>query len=137
MANVFDGQQVKLPGAKAGAGLTGAAIQYTFVKLSADNTVVPCTALTDVPIGVIQAPVRATGDEADVVVAGLTNVQASGSLAFGNLIGTDTAGLARAQTPGTDTTKFVVGQVISVAGATSANNLIQAMINCLSPARAA
>lgn len=137
MPNVFEGQTIRLSGCKAGAGLTANSIAFTFVKLSADMTVVACAATTDVPVGVIQEPVKATGDEANVIVAGLTNIQASGSLSAGNLIGTDASGLARQNVPGTDTTKYVVGQVVNVASATSANNLIQALINCMSPARAA
>lgn len=132
----FEGALVRLSGLKAGAGISGASAQYKFVKMSADLTVVLCSAVTDVPIGVLQAP-AAQGDPCEVVALGETQLQAGGSLTAGNLIGTNASGQAAALTPGTDTTKFIVGQVVNVAGATSAGNLITAAVNCVSPARAA
>lgn len=134
----FEGQMpLKLSGAKAGAGLTSSTIQYTFVKMSADQTVVPCTAATDKPIGVIQAPVAATGDPVDVVVVGETQIQADASLSAGDLIGTSADGQADAKIPGTDTTEYIVGSVVNVAGGTTAGNWITAVVNCASPSRAA
>src|SRR5579863_3354186 len=93
----FKGQMpVKLSGAKAGAGLTTqSTAQYVFVKLSADQTVVLCAATTDIPIGVLQAPVVATGDPVDVVVVGETLLQAGGSTTAGTPISTTAAGLAQ------------------------------------------
>lgn len=127
---------VKLAGAKAGADLSAPANQYKFVKLNADRQVILCAATTDVPCGVLQEPCK-NGDAADVLVIGETQVQVSGSLAAGNLIGTDASGLARQNVPGTDTTKYIVGQVTRVAGATSSGNFATALINCASPARGA
>ena len=54
----------------------------------------------------------------------------------GNLIGTSGDGQAAAYTPGGDTTKYIVGQVLEVAGGTTAGNYITALINCHSPRRA-
>ncbi len=133
----FEGQQpVKLVGAIAGSGISAAAAQYKFVKLSADNTVVLCDGATDVPIGVLQAPIAA-GGAADVVVVGETKVQADASLTAGQLIGTSADGQADRKIPGTDTTEYVVGVATVVAGGPTAGNLITAIVNCASPGRAA
>lgn len=138
MSSVFQGQMpVKLTGAIAGTGLTGNTVQYKFVKLSADGTVVLCAAATDIPIGVIQAPVGATGDPADVTVVGQTMLQADAALTAGMLIGTSSDGQADAKTVATDSTEYVVGAVISAAGgASNAGNLVSAVINCANPHRA-
>jgi hypothetical protein len=127
---MFSGQfPLKLTGAKAGAGLTGATVQYKFVKFSADNTVVLCSAITDIPCGVLQASVGATGDPVDVVVIGETLLQAGASLSAGAVIGTSTAGQAQAAVA----TQIAVGQVANVSGATSAGNLLTALVNCAAP----
>lgn len=137
----FSGQMpLKLTGAKAGSGLTASSVQYKFVKMSADQTVVLCTAATDRPIGVLQAPVSATGEPVDVVVAGETMVQADAALLWGYGIGTAADGqAAHYETSvgylGTGTaptnTYYVAGMVVNVAGGTSAGNLITAVINCV------
>lgn len=137
----FQGQMpIKLTGGKAGAGLTAASVQYTFVKMSAEQTVVPCNAATDRPIGVIQAPVSATGDPVDVVIAGETMVQADAALKFGYGIGTSADGQAAHYEVsvgygGTgavpNNTYYVAGMVVNVAGGTSAGNLVTAVINCV------
>lgn len=126
----FQGQMpVKLTGAVAGAGLTVASAQYKFVKISGDNTVVLCAAATDVPIGVLQAPVGATGDAVDVVVIGETMVQADVALTAGNILMTAADGQAAVAV----STGYPVGVVVSVAGATAAGQLVVAVINCASP----
>ena len=115
----------------AGADLS--AKQYHLVKLSS-GTVVACSALTDIPIGVLQnAPT--SGKTAEVAVFGITKMVAGGALSVGALIGTTTAGRAVALTVGTDTTKYIVGQVITAAGANG--DVITVSINAMSPARAA
>lgn len=127
---MFQGQMpVKLTGAVAGAGLTGAAVQYTFVKISADNTVVQCAGATDVPIGVLQAPVAATGDPVDVVVVGETLIQADASVTAGDIIQTSADGQAKTCV----STGYPVGRAVNVAGATTAGNLFTAVVNCASP----
>jgi hypothetical protein len=130
---------VKLSGAIAGTGLTAATAQYKFVKLNADNQVILCTAATDVPVGVLQAPaVSVSGDAVDVTVVGETMLQADAALVAGNLIGTSNDGQAASYAPGTATTNYVVGMVISAAGgASSAGNLVTAVVNCANPHRAA
>lgn len=132
----FSGQMpLKLTGAKAGAGLTAATVQYKFVKLSADQTVVLCAAATDRPIGVLQAPVAATGDPVDVVCVGETMVQADAALAYGYGIGTAADGQAAHYETSYAASNYyyVAGMVVNVAGGTSAGNLVTAVINCVNP----
>jgi len=134
----YEGIQQCIPGLVSGADLSAASAQYKFVKLSADKTVVLCAALTDIPIGVLQAPTptAATGQAVTVCGFGVTKIQADASLTYGQLIGTSADGQADAKTPGAGT-EFVVGQVIAVAGGTTAGNYITAFINCANPGVAA
>ena len=123
---------LKLTGLTASADLS--AKQYYFVKVSGNNTVTVCAALTDVPIGVLQnAPT--SGQEAEVLCIGVTKVSADAALTAGNLIGPSGDGQADPRTIGTDTTHYVVGTVLS--GVSNAGELATAAIKCASPARAA
>lgn len=129
---IYEGAQKKLVGVVAGSGLTATTVQYRFVKISADNTVVLCAATTDVPCGVIQAPVLATGEPADVVYEGQTLLQADTSITIGaatGLLATSADGQATVAL----TTQYVVGQAVSVAGATTAATLISAVVQCAAP----
>lgn len=117
---------------EAGADLS--AKQFYFVKLSANNKVVVCAAVTDVPIGVLQNK-PTSGQTAEVTICGITKVSGDADLSAGNQIGTSADGQAAAYAPGTDTTKYIVGQVIEDNGA--AGGLITATINCLNPHRGA
>ncbi len=135
----FEGQQFCIPGLISGADLSASTVAFKFVKLSADRTVVLCDGATDVPIGVIQAPTptSALSQPVTVCAIGLTKVQADASLSAGTKIGTSADGQADAKTAGVDTTEYVVGQVVEVAGGTTAANYITALIDCGSPRRAA
>lgn len=117
---------------EAGADLS--AKQFYFVKMSANNTVTVCAGVTDVPIGVLQNK-PTSGQTAEVTVCGITKVSGDADLAYGNLIGTSADGQAAAYAAGTDTTKYVVGQVIDDNGA--AGGLVTAAINCMNPHRGA
>lgn len=128
MAFEFSNYSVKITRV-AGADLS--ALQYTFVKLSTTDTVVTCTAATDIPIGVLQnAPT--SGQEAEVLIVGGTKLVAGATIAIGNILGTTSAGAASVLTV-TDTTKFVLGSAIS--GGASAE-VITAVVNCANPTRA-
>lgn len=120
---------LKYSGLIAGSGLTAATCQYRFVKISADNTVVLCAATTDVPCGVLQAPVAATGDPVEVVWGGETMLQADASITAGQPI--STSGDGQAQTA--VAAQYVVGMAINVAGATTAGTLITAVVDCAAP----
>ena len=116
----------------AGADLS--AKQYFFVKMSADNTCVLCSAATDAPIGVLQnSPI--SGGEASVLVVGGTKLVAGAAIAAGVKIGTASTGKADAKVAGTDTTEYTVGQVLLASAADA--DILTAVINCASPNRAA
>ena len=129
MANVFGGASLKYSGVISGAGCTAATAQYKFVKFSADNTVVPCAATTDIPCGVLQAPCVTTGDPVEVVYLGETPLQAAASITAGGQIATAAAGTGQAAV----TAQYIVGVAVNVAGATTAGTLITALVNCCSP----
>jgi hypothetical protein len=108
--------------------------QYHFVKLDTDGKVVIVAAITDKPIGVLQNN-PASGEEAEVVICGITKVSADSSINEGDLIGTSSDGQADTIAAGTDTTVYVVGQCLLAAGAAARIGTI--VVNCASPARAA
>lgn len=114
------------------AGEDLSAKQFYFVKLSSGN-VVACTAVTDVPIGVVQNK-PTSGKPAEVVMLGGTKIVAGGNLAAGVQIGTTTAGKAAALAAGTDTTKYVAGTLVTAAGADGV--IGTAVVNCINPHRA-
>jgi len=110
----YEAAQVKVGQWTASADLSSK--QYHFVKISGNNTVTVCAAITDVPVGVLQnAP--ASGGAAEVCIFGVTKVVADGTLAAGNRIGTSADGQADAITAGTDTTVTTVGQALNAASA--------------------
>jgi hypothetical protein len=128
MAFEFSNYSVKITRV-AGADLS--ALQYTFVKLSTTDTVVTCSAATDIPIGVLQnAPT--SGQEAEVLIVGGTKLTAGATIAIGNILGVTATGTASVLTV-SDTTKYVLGSAIS--GGASAE-IITAVINCANPTRA-
>jgi hypothetical protein len=109
--------------------------QFLFVKLTGDNQVNVCTAITDKPIGVLYNKPDAAGKSAEVLMCGIGKVVATASIAAGALIGTTNAGKAVALVAGTDTTAYVVGTVLEGVG--GANGIITASIDCAAPNRAA
>lgn len=136
----FEGSQLRLVGAVAGADLSAATTQYKFVKWNGtDNQVVLCAAVTDKPCGVLQEPAPNSAVGTPVVVAffGTTKLQSNGSNSPGDLISTSATGQANSVVPGTDTTKYTVGEVQATGGSAAAGDYITANINCASPARAA
>ncbi len=128
----YEGAQILIPGLKASADLS--AKQYYFVKLSGAGTVTVCAGTTDKPIGVLQNTPE-SGDAAVVCGLGVTKVSADAALSAGDLIGTSADGQAAPYVAGTDTTKYIVGQVIEAT--TAAAGLASATINCFSIARGA
>lgn len=118
----------------AGADLS--ALQYTFVKLNASGQVVAVAAATDIAIGVLQN-IPKSGQLASVVVVGGTKVVASAAITLPAIIGTTASGQAVKLVPGTDITKFVLGQAEGPQGvAGAANDLITIFVNCTTPSRA-
>jgi len=107
--------------------------QYTFVKLDASGQAAAAAAATDIPIGVLQNAPTA-GQEAEVLVVGGTKIVAGAAIGEGALVGTSSAGKAVALVAGTDTTKYVVGTLLTESAADG--NIVTAVINCANPGRA-
>ena len=106
--------------------------QFHFVKLSGADTVDVCSAVTDVPFGVLQNN-PAQGEAAIVCQFGTSKVVADATLAAGDVIGTSADGQAQPLTVGTETTVFTCGQARTAA---SAGETVSAFIN-ISTGRAA
>lgn len=116
------------------AGGDLSAKQYHFVKLNTSGQVVICAAATDKPVGILQnAP--ASGGVAEVMLAGISKVSADADLAIGDQIGTSGDGQADAKTPGTDTTEYVVGEVLTAN--TAAAGIVSVAFNCMGAGRGA
>jgi len=108
--------------------------QYTFVKLDSSGQAVAASGATDIPVGVLQnAPT--SGQEAEVLIVGGTKIVAGAAIGEGALIGTSAAGKAVALVAGTDTTKYVVGTLLTESAADG--NIVTAVVNCATPGRAA
>lgn len=108
--------------------------QYYFVKVDSSGKAAVCAAVTDVPCGVLQNKPTA-GQAAAIMALGISKVNADADLAEGDLIGTSSDGQAAAYVAGTDTTKYVVGQVLEENAA--AGGLVTALVNCCNPHRGA
>jgi hypothetical protein len=131
MAYEFSNYSVKVT-LVAGADLSTK--QYTFVKLNSSGEAVAAAAATDIPIGVLQnAPT--SGQEAEVLIVGGTKIVAGAAIGEGALVGTSATGKAVALVAGTDTTKYVVGTLLTESGADG--NIVTAVVNCANPGRAA
>ena len=117
---------------EAGADLS--AKQFYFVKLDTNGKAVVCSNAQDKPVGVLQNN-PTSGQAAEIVVVGLTKVSSDAGLTIGNLIGTSADGQADAKTPGTDTSEYVVGTVLTTTGA--AGVIGSVLVNCANPHRAA
>lgn len=116
----------------AGADLS--AKQYYFVKLNSSGQAVVCAAVTDIPVGILQNT-PASGSVAEITVVGVSKVSSDAGLTAGNQIGTSADGQAAAYVAGTDTTKYIVGQMLTTTGAAAV--IGTAVINCVAPHRAA
>ena len=110
----------------AGADLS--AKQYYFVKLGAtEGEVDLIAALTDRPYGVLQNTPK-SGEEADVLLIGITKLVSDAAIADGVEIGTSADGQADAKDRGTDSGQFIVGVMLETSGA--AAEITRALINC-------
>lgn len=130
----FEQFQIKIPGLVAGSDLSAASNQYRYVKMTGANQIGLCAAVTDVPIGVLQNLPK-SGKSAEVCALGVTKLRANGALAVGELVGTSSDAEASPYVPGTDTTKYITGQVLTAA--TAAGGYATAVVNCINPARGA
>lgn len=116
------------------AGGDLSAKQYHFVKLNSSGQVVIVAAATDKPLGILQnAP--ASGGVAEVMLAGISKVVADADLAIGDQIGASSDGQAATYAPGTDTTKYIVGEVLTAN--TAAGGIVSVAFNCMGAGRGA
>jgi hypothetical protein len=130
---------IELPGFSStlvsGEDLTGK--QFHFVKIeAATGDVIVCAAVTDNPIGILQNN-PADGQEALVMHAGLSKVSADAALTVGLFVGPAADGQAASYVHGTDTTKYIVGQVVAGGDAGAAGELASVLFNCLGAGRGA
>ena len=103
--------------------------QYYFVKLASATTVNVCTAITDLPIGILQNT-PTSGQAADVRIFGISKASADGTLTAGRWIGTSADSQAAGITPGSDTTVYVMGQAIQAASAGETFTMFLNPSNC-------
>lgn len=108
--------------------------QFKFVKTDTNGDVVLCSATTDIPIGVLQNKPQ-LGQEAEVLVSGVTKLVGAAGTAVGTLLATNATGLAAVVVAGTDTTRYVVARTLQPTN--NANELITAVLNAEAPTRAA
>lgn len=111
---------------RSAADLSAATNQFKFVKLDANGDVVAIAAITDIPIGVLQNT-PALGQEAEVVIDGVTKLQADAALAVDAMVGTSADGQADVKAF-TDTTEHIFGRVLG--GAAAAGNLATVLVRC-------
>lgn len=108
--------------------------QYYAVKLVSGGKVDVCSAVTDVPIGILQNNPNAADKVAEVMVFGISKVNSDAAIAVGNQLGTAADGQLAVYAPGTDTTKYILG--IAVLASSNAGELASALI-CGVPHRGA
>ena len=123
----YEAAQIRFGNLTAAADLSSK--QYYFVKLASATTVNVCSAITDIPIGVLQNTPE-SGEAAEVCIFGITKVSADGTLAAGNLIGTSADGQADAIAAGSDTTVYTQGQAITAASAGETTTMFLNPANC-------
>lgn len=97
----------------------GAAIPArTWVKYSADNTVVAAISATDAVIGISDAMAVVAGDRVDVSHEGIVNALAGGTINRGDPITANAAGASVTATPAAGVNNRIGGfaQISAVAG---------------------
>lgn len=120
----------KLAGLRAAADLS--ACQYHFVTITGEGVVNVCSAITDVPIGVLQNK-PAEGATCEIVAIGVTKVVTEENLSAGQLVSTNANGHAILCEPGSDKTVYIAGTALadSTSGETTS-----IFVNLGAPARA-
>ena len=103
--------------------------QYYFVKLASATTVNVCSAVTDLPIGILQNNPE-SGEQAVVQIFGISKVVADGTITAGRWMGTSADSQAAGITPGSDTTVYVMGQAIQAASAGETFTMFLNPSNC-------
>ncbi len=106
--------------------------QFHFVKLSAGKVVI-CSGVTDNPCGILQNN-PAAGEMATVMVMGQSKIKSSAALVADAFVGTHSDGTGAPYVHGTDTTKYIVGQVVEPSA--NVNEYATIAFNCLGTGRA-
>lgn len=120
---VIDVNQCK--GYKAGAAI----LRGQIVKLSADDTVTPCTAAADLSMGVAYDRQPTSGLSVSIVQGGEAVVLTGGAITRGNFVTSDASGRAVVATPaaGGGTLKRVIGIAKETASASGQTLTIQVL----------
>lgn len=102
--------------------------QYYFVKVAGAGTCDVIGGLTETPIGVLQNKPN-TGEMAEIVVVGVTKLNADAGITAGELVGPSADGQADAKGA---TFAAVTNRVVGVALSTVSNagEILTAVINC-------
>jgi hypothetical protein len=89
---------------------TAAVAAWTLAKFGADDdTLSTAAAATDNVVGVFQHATTAAGQEVRVMLSGISRVKAGGTIARGDLIGSDATGQGVTVAPAAGTNNRVVG----------------------------
>jgi len=123
----YESAQIRFGNLTAAADLSSS--QFYFVKLASATTVNVCSAITDVPIGILQNTPE-SGETATIAIFGITKAVADGTLTAGRWIGTSADSQASGITPGSDTTVYVMGQAIQAASAGETFTMFLNPTNC-------
>lgn len=127
----------------AASDMTAASQQFCLVKFAAaSDTVLPCTAVADLPIGVLQNLPR-QGEQAEVMVLGVTKIRVDATditdvSATSGLLGVSASARATvlgAPGVGAQTTQYLIGRVINVDATDNDGALATALINCINLGR--
>ena len=124
----YESPAIDLGTLKAAADLSDK--QYYFVKLASATTVNVCSAITDLPIGILQNKPDASGKQAVVRIFGISKASADGTITASRWIGTSADSQAAGITPGSDTTVYVMGQAIQAASAGETFTMFLNPSNC-------
>ena len=104
--------------------------QFHFVVLDSSGYAAAATSIAQYPIGVLQNK-PTTGQEASVMVHGVTKAVADAAVAINAKVGASADG--QAVTEATDNTSFVQG--IALSAASNAGEMISVLINCGLPSK--
>ena len=92
--------------------------QYTIVTFGgSDNTVVEANGVTDSPVGVAYIPgvsgtQKVSGDRLEVVLSGVAEIRAGGTITRGALVTSDANGQALAAAPSAGVNNQVIGKAL-------------------------
>ena len=110
------------------------ASQYCFVAVNTSGQVELAGSAANA-VGILQNAPDASGKAATVLIMGVSKINCDAALDENNLIGPSADGQADKKIPGTDTSEFICGTMLTATA--GAGEIGTAAINCASPARAA